>query len=84
MSYTINPRVIFRKIDGEYYILEPDDNMFINFNEIGNFIFEKITEGKTDIEIINAILETYQTDSITAKNDLKEFVDELKNLKIIR
>ncbi len=52
MSYTINPRVIFRKIDGEYYILEPDDNMFINFNEIGNFIFEKITEGKTDIEII--------------------------------
>ncbi|MFN7181184.1 MAG: PqqD family protein [Planctomycetota bacterium] len=83
MNYLINPQVIFRKIEGEYYILEPSTNMFINFNEVGNIIFDMITQGKSQHEIVDTLLQLYDTDETTLKSDLEEFIEELKKLHIL-
>lgn len=79
----INPKVIYRKIDNEYFVLEPQNNVFLNFNEVGNFIFEKIVEGKNEQGIINEVIENYSVDISTAEKDIKEFLTELKELKIL-
>lgn len=79
----INSKVIYRKIDEEYYVLEPKSNTFINFNEIGNFIFSKIVDGRKRQEIIEEITNDYSVDSKTAENDFEEFLKELKELKIV-
>ncbi len=79
----INPKVIYRKIEEEYYILEPESNTFISFNETGNFIFSKIAQGKEPYEIIKDMTNDYAVDLKTAENDLEEFQKELKILKII-
>jgi hypothetical protein len=83
MQYKILPKVIYRKIDNEYYVLEPDTNTFINFNEVGNFIFEKIAQGLDEKKILEEMVENFDTDKETAREDLDDFIKELLQLKIL-
>lgn len=79
----VKPKVMYRKIDNEYYVLEPETNTFLNFNEVGNFIFEKIIAGMERGQIVEEITENYSVDQKTAWSDVEEFLQELIELKII-
>lgn len=74
---------VLREIADEYVIVPVgatamDFNGIITVNEVGKFLWEQLQEESTEESLVQKILEEYEVDEITAKEDVAEF---LKNLK---
>lgn len=75
---------ILREIAGEYIIV-PTGSTALNFNglitvnEVGLFLWKKLEQGVTREELLAGVLEEYEIDAETAKKDIDEFLNELKN-----
>ena len=81
-------RFILREIVGEFILVPIGEsvsnfNGLITMNEIGKFIWENIESSKNEDEILDKILNEYEVDEKTAKTDLDEFLDKLKQAEII-
>lgn len=84
----IKKQLILRKIVNDFILVPTGDtvlesNGLFPVTEVGAFIWERIAEGKTEAEILPAILEAYEVDEATAKNDLDEFIGKLVKLGIV-
>ncbi|MBI3366153.1 PqqD family peptide modification chaperone, partial [Candidatus Roizmanbacteria bacterium] len=53
------------------------------FNETASFIFQKLKQGLTDKQIINAVIKKYKVKEEKVKKDFKELISDLKKKKII-
>ena len=79
---------IKREIAGDY-ILVPIGNTAIDFNglitmnDVGAFIWENLESVENQDEMLKKILSEYEVDEKTAKVDMEEFLDILKNADII-
>lgn len=60
------------------FIFKPSTGESFTTNEIGLFIIQLLKENKSGEEIINAIMEDFEVDNITAGRDLYEYFDFLK------
>ena len=60
-----------------------DFNKMITVNETGVFLWEGIESGKTEAELLESMLKEYDIDEETAKQDIKEFIDMLKENNIL-
>lgn len=75
---------ILREIAGEYIIV-PTGSTALNFNglitvnEVGLFLWKKLEQGVTREELLAGVLDEYEIDAETAKKDIDEFLNELKN-----
>ena len=73
---------ILRQVAGEYVVLpageDLDLNMMITLNETGSFLWEKLTVGAEEEDLVNAILAEYDTDRETAAKSVAAFVAKLK------
>lgn len=69
---------------GEEYMIIPTSNNNVNFskifniNETGAFIFEKLKDGKNKEDILELMSKEYNASKDILKNDIEEFIDELK------
>lgn len=84
----IEKEFILREIAGDYVIVPTGQtalefNGLITVNEIGAFIWKKLDQDITEDELVQAILEEYEVDEETARNDVKEFLDKLTECKIL-
>ena len=52
-------------------------NGMIKLNETGEFLWEILTEEKTEDELVKALLAEYDIDEETAKKDVHAFLDTL-------
>lgn len=83
-----NPEFIARDIAGEL-VLVPIGTAAKNYgglvtcNEVGAFIWKELENGKTMDELINAILDEFEIDEKTAREDAEEFVGKLKEISAI-
>lgn len=79
---------IIRNIAGED-VLVPfgsraiDFKGLMTFTPVGAFIYRRLQEGKSEDEIADAILEEYETDERTARADLAEFIERLRELGVL-
>ena len=55
----------------------------ITLNETGEFIWDMLSEDRNEEELVNAILSEYEIDKQTAENDVKMFVDNLKEKDLL-
>ena len=73
---------ILREVAGEYVVLpageDLDLNMMITLNETGSFLWEKLTVGAEEEDLVSAILAEYDTDRETAAKSVAAFVAKLK------
>lgn len=60
------------------FIFKPSTGESFTTNEMGLFIIQLLKENKSGEEIINAIMEEFEVDSVTAGRDLYEYLDFLK------
>lgn len=60
------------------FIFKPSTGESYTTNEMGLFIIQLLKENKSGEEIINAIMEEFEVDSVTAGRDLYEYLDFLK------
>ncbi len=55
----------------------------ITLNETGEFIWDKLSENKSEEELVDAILAEYEVDRQTAEKDVKAFVYTLKEKDLL-
>lgn len=58
-------------------------NSMITLNVSGIFLWKLLEKGATEKELENALMEEYGIDELTAKEDLKGFLNTLKGADII-
>lgn len=65
------------------FIFNPATGDSFSVNSVGLDIINLIREGKSETEIVNAIVDRYQVDSSTAEKDLMDFANVLANHQLI-
>lgn len=55
----------------------------ISLNPVGRFIFEQLSEERTEAELVEALTAEYEVDPETASQDVAEFLDVLRGHKLL-
>lgn len=69
--------VTWRDINGEVVALKLVSGEYYSFNEVGRLSWISLTEGKQVSQIIQDILDNYETTPEQAENDLNGFINGL-------
>ncbi len=73
---------VLREIAGDYIII-PTGKMVLKFNglitvnEVGVSLWKMLQEGATLDQLVRGILDEYDVDEKTAREDIQEFLDQL-------
>lgn len=60
-----------------------DFNNIMNLNETGAFIWSKLEDGAEEEDVIKAMLSVYDVDEATAREDLAQFVELLRQNNLL-
>jgi methyltransferase-like protein len=87
--FSHSPDIVTRKTGNEYVLVPvanniADMNSVYTLNETGAYIWELIDGTRNVEEIINSLVEEYDTDRETAAADVFEFAENLKEYLIIK
>ena len=73
---------ILRQIAGEYVVIpsgeDLDLNLMITLNETGSFLWERLTEGAEEEDLVKALLAEYDVDEVRARKSVAAFIANLK------
>lgn len=78
----VQKEFVLREIAGDYVIIPTGKtvltfNGLITVNEVGADLWKMLQTEVTFDELLNGILETYEVDEETAREDIQEFLDTL-------
>lgn len=84
----IKKELLKREICGESFLVPLgrtvyESNGLFVLTELGAFIWDLLPQAKDGEEILRAVLETYDVDEATAREDIKKFLDKLRMMKIL-
>lgn len=83
-KYKLSQNQVSSKLATETVILNHKAGTYYNLNEVGSFIWEKLTEGTQSFEeLLAAMLNEYEIDEETCRNDLKEILQQLVDEKLV-
>ena len=79
---------ILREVAGNYLVVAVgeaslDFNGVITLNETGVFLWNKLSQGATEEELVCAMTEEYEIDDAVAKSDVLAFLGKLKEAELI-
>lgn len=79
---------VLREVAGSHVVLPVgeatiDFNGMASLNETGAFLFERMKEETTEDALVQALLETYEIDEATAKQDVETFVSKIREAGIV-
>lgn len=79
----ISPDFILREVAGEAIVIPVGEaalhfSGLIALNESGQLLYRLLSEERTEEELVNAVLDTYQVDRPTAAADVSEFLSLLR------
>lgn len=60
-----------------------DSNGLFILNELGAFLWDRLEAAQSEEELLQAVLEEYDVAEDIALNDLRDFLDSLRELEII-
>jgi len=88
MRFKRNENFVFRKIGDEMILVPIKDNVgdmgyIYNFNELAAFIWENLDGKDRLLDMKNSIVEEFEVSAQQAEEDLREFVDDLKEIGAI-
>lgn len=84
----IKQKYMLREIVGDYVLVPTgstvnDFNGLIILNEVARYVWNNLEQVDNENELLDKILEEYEVDKETAKNDLGEFLQQLRDAEII-
>ena len=79
---------ILRKVAGSYIAVATGEesvnfNAMVTTNETGAFLWEKLRNETTEEELLSALLSEYDVDEETAKADIAEFLEKLRDGELL-
>ena len=84
----IKKELLKREIAGET-ILVPvgktvyDSHGLFALNELGSFLWDLLPEAENEEALLAAVLREYEVDEATARTDILEFLDKLREMGIL-
>lgn len=84
----IKKELIKREIAGDV-ILVPvgrtalENNGLFTLNELGGFLWDRLPEARDETDLLRAVLAEYDVTESQAMQDIREFLEELKNFGIL-
>jgi methyltransferase-like protein len=84
----VAPGFIVRQIAGDTVAIPSGESAhrlsgLISLNESGKFLFEMLQTEQTESSLIQAMLENFEVDAITAKQDVVEFISILQECNLL-
>lgn len=84
----VSNEFILREVAGEYILVPVGAaavkfNGLITLNEIGAFIFKVLQKEQTEESVVQKILEEYEIDCETAVEDLKAFLQQMREIGVL-
>lgn len=78
---------LIREIAGAYVVVPAGEqvsefNGLMTLNETAAFIWKILVDGADEDALVSALLEEYDIDEATARNDVKKVIDLLKSYKV--
>ncbi len=75
---------ILREVSGTYVVVAiggeaKEVNAMITLNETGALLWEKLSAGAEESDLVAAMLEEYDIDEATATADVKAFIEKLSS-----
>jgi len=80
---TISPEVLFQEVSGETVLLDLSSENYFGLDEIGTRIWELLNGGSSVGEVVDALLEEYDTDRKTLESDVAELLENLAEAGLI-
>lgn len=79
---------ILSEIAGSYHVVAVGKAVkefkgIINLNKSGAFLFERLTKGATEDELVMALVSEYEVDEQTARNDVIKFTKGLAEANLV-
>ena len=77
-----------REVAGEYLLVPigrttVDMNGMITLNETGAFLWQKLPDAPDEAALVDALLAEYEVESVSAQQDVAEFLMQLRELGIL-
>ncbi|MDY5627139.1 MAG: PqqD family protein [Clostridia bacterium] len=79
---------IVKKVIDDYVVVPVGDNFMdfssiINLNETGAFLWQCMENDITKDELVNLLSKEYEVDASEVKDDVADFIESLKNAKLL-
>ncbi|HEU4402552.1 MAG TPA: PqqD family protein [Candidatus Polarisedimenticolia bacterium] len=81
---TKNPNAAYRIYDGQATVVLPDQAEVDVLNEVGSKVWDQIDGKRTLRQILDSVLEEFDTTPDQARRDILEFVAELREHQMVR
>jgi hypothetical protein len=83
LKVTISPEVLFQEVSGETVLLDLSSENYFGLDEIGTRIWEMLNGGASVGEVVDALLEEYDTDRKVLECDVAELLEKLAEAGLI-
>lgn len=85
---TIKKELIKRDIAGDTVLVPVgktvyESNGLFILNELGSFLWDLLPEAENEDGLVAAVLREYDVDEATARQDIAEFLDKLRQMNIL-
>ena len=83
MYYSRSKNIAFSKLDGEICIFHSESGEYFNLNCTGSFIWDLIVEKIEEDDLMKSILDSYQGNINSIRNEVNEFLKKGLDLEIL-
>jgi hypothetical protein len=71
--------VAWREVDGEVIALGLESSSYFSTNRAGALLWQRLAEGTTREELVDALVETFGLEQAHAQKDVDAFTDDLRD-----
>ncbi|MGC8867101.1 MAG: PqqD family protein [Elusimicrobiales bacterium] len=79
----ISPRIIWRQIDGEVFVIDPLNEKIYEMNETASFVFKMIKKGLDIERIVKKMIDCYDVKEDKCRDDVLEIIEYLLRNEVI-
>ena len=81
--YEIREEILWKVVDGEAVVVNPESDNFFYFSKTGTEIWELLAENYGVEEILEKLSKKYKTSQKKIQKDLEKFVKNLRKKELI-
>ena len=73
----------WRQVDEDVVVLDLKSGNYLTFNATGGLLFLRLADGATKAELVETILDVYETTEDQAGADVEAFISHLQDEKLL-